>query len=228
MNSLILFALAAAFPQDSVDGRYEGVMRMPMIDQTVVLDIDHGPKGEARGSIILPGLNVKGAPAAKVTVADGKVHWEFPDVLGGLVIESTLTNSGLDGEFKQGGNSATFHLERTGAAQVDLPPTPTPVSDDLVGTWKGEYTIGYLRHFTLVLKNEGGVAVADLTIEGKKVTKVPVDRIRDVGGYLTIQSAPFGMTIEGPHKKGVDEFKLTISYAGFDVPFMVHREKGGK
>ncbi|MBS1717546.1 MAG: hypothetical protein JSS72_07425 [Armatimonadetes bacterium] len=226
MNLMILFALATVHPQDSVDGRYEGVIHMPMIDQRVILDIDHGPKGEARGSIILPGLNVKGESATKVTIDGDKIHCEFAGIYGGVEVNATLANSGLDAEFKQAGNVAPFHLDRIGAAQVDLSKSLIPLPDDLIGTWKGDYTADFTRHLTLVLKNEGGLPVAEVTVVGKRVTKVPVDHVEGAGGYLVIKASPFGMTIEGPHKKGADEIKLTISYAGLEIPFTVRREKG--
>ena len=117
------------------------------------------------GSIIIPGFGVKGAPLADLHVEEFRPGFHHQRSSGQRTrrpgeIRAHLTPDGhLSGEFKQGGNTAPFVLEKTGPPQVELPPRSTPVSKELEGEWKGEYEMnGYARQVTMKFADRGAEA----------------------------------------------------------------------
>jgi hypothetical protein len=131
----------------------------------------------------------------------------------------------LAGDFKQGGNSAPFVLEKTGPPQVDLPARNTAVSKELEGEWKGDYEMmGYTRHATMKFSNRGpeGAAV-EFVIVGKKVNNVPVSLITQDDDFLTVKSDEFGITFEGRFKKEAGEIKGSVSQGPLEAPLLLRR-----
>ena len=141
------------------------------------------------GSIIIPGFGVKGAPLVDLHVRSSDLAFTIKGALGNeragqAEIRAHLTPDGhLSGEFKQGGNTAPFALEKTGPPQVELPPRSTPVSKQVEGEWKGEYEMnGYARQVTMKFSDRGPDAPGlEFVIVGKKTNNVPVSLLTQEG-----------------------------------------------
>lgn len=183
------------------------------------------------GSIIIPGFGVKGAPLVDLKGKGSDLAFAIKGALGneraGLAeIKAHLTTDGhLSGEFRQGGNTAPFVLEKTGPAQVELPPRNTAVGKELEGEWKGQYEMmGYPRQVTLKFANRGADGASlEFTIVGKKTNNVPVSLVTQEGDFLSIKSDEFGITYEGRFRKETNEIKGTITQGPFEVPLMMRR-----
>jgi len=228
----ILFASAALCQAtESAAGRWEGAAQIPGHELKLVVDLsDEGGKGWI-GSIIVPGFGVKGAPLVDLHVRGGDLAFAIKGALGNeragrAELKAHLTSDGhLAGNFTQGGNSAPFVLEKTGAAQVDLPPRNTAVSKELEGEWNGDYEMmGYTRRATMKFANRGADgASVEFVVVGKKVNNVPVSLVTQDGDFVTVKSDEFGITFEGRFVKEAGEIKGTLSQGAMEAPLLLRR-----
>lgn len=217
----------------SVAGRWEGSAQIPGLDLKLIVDLsEEGGKGWV-GSIIVPGFSVKGAPLVDLHVRSSDLAFAIKGALGnGRVgqpeIHAHLTADGhLAGDFRQGGNSAPFVLEKTGPPQVELPPGNTAVSQELEGEWKAEYELmGYARYVTMKFANHGADgAILEFVIVGKKTNNVPVTLVTQEGDFLSIKSDEFGITYEGRFRKEANEINGTLVQGPFEVPLIMRRSQ---
>lgn len=216
-------------------GRWEGWVDIPGRELPLVIDLAPDSTNAWSGSIILPGLDVKGAPLANVVVTTAAVRFDSGDALdegpeGTAAFRAHLNADGrLVGEMRQGGNLANFVLKLTGPAQVETAPRSTPVAADLEGTWSGEYELGgYARHVTLNLHNHGGAAAtAEFVVVGKQTTELPVDLVTQEEDVLRIESHRYRIRFEGRIAKS-GEIEGTFEQGTLDLPLVLRRAAGGR
>ncbi len=228
---ILTSALTSAAAAEDLSGRWEGSIQIPDRELHLIVDLNRAGGKDWVGSIIIPGLDVKGAPLSELAVSASGVSCTIDGALGSertgkARLDGHLSGAGLlAGDFLQAGNTAPFKLHKTGPAQVELPLTSTPVSKDLAGEWKGDYEmLGYPRHVTLTLSNPGpDRAAAQLVIVGKRTTNAPVDLVMEENGFLTIESHEFGITYEGRLRKDAPEIKGTFSLGPVEVPLVLKR-----
>ena len=228
---LFLAAVLAGRAAETPAARWEGKVQIPGLELTLVVDLAQDSGGAWIGSIIVPGMNVKGAPLSEITLKGSDVSFASKEALGGpsvgpATFKARLTPQGtLAGNLQPAGNSAPFMLEKTGPPQVELPKRCTPLGPELAGEWKGQYELGgYPRDVTLKLAGEpGGAAKVEFIIVGKKVNNIPVDLVRLEGDFLTIVSNAFGMTLEGQLRREAGEIKGSITQGPFEVPLILRR-----
>jgi hypothetical protein len=196
----------------------------------LTLVVDLAQTGEKRwiASATIPTLDVKGAPVVNLSVDGKTVTGTIQGTLTSPQIEPAkleagLTTNELHGNFLQAGNSAPFVLRKVGPAQVELPRTSTPVGENLVGEWKGEFELlGLPRHVTLTLSNnKGAAATAKLVIVGKRTTNAPIDLVADESGYLTVASETTGLGYEGRLKDG--QLRGTFRLGSSEFPLNLSR-----
>src|SRR5690349_6011688 len=152
-------AAGAAGPE----GRWTGTAAVPDRALPLVIDIARESSGAWTGSIILPGLDVKGAPLQNIAVQGDEVRFDVGDALGAAPFgpATFVARVGADGrirgEMKQAGNVAPIALARTGEAQVERAPRSGPVAATTEGRWVGEFELGgYPRKVTIDIANRGG------------------------------------------------------------------------
>lgn len=230
--ALIFFASALLCRgAESAAGRWEGSAQVPGRELKLIVDLsEEGGKGWV-GSIIIPGLAVKGAPLVDRKASGPDLVFEIKGALGNekigpAEIHGHLTaDNRLEGNFKQGGNTAPFVLEKTGPPQVELPPRNSAVSKELEGEWKGDYELmGYARHVTMKFTNRGSEGAGlEFIIVGKRVNNVPVSLITQEGDFLAINSEEFGMTFEGRFKKEAGEIRGTIIQGPLESALILRR-----
>lgn len=226
---LIAIVIAvAALPcaaQDLISGRWEGTARIPNDELTVVVDLAQD-NGAWVGSIIIPGLGVKGIPLTDIKVESPDVKF---GVKGSLGIQMNLRllpppENKLAGNFEQAGNRASATLQKTGPPQVEYPPRSTPVAKELEGEWKGDYEmLGYTRHVSIKFANHPDSATADFVIVGRKHNVLPVDLVTQEGELVTVDSHEMGFSFEGRLRDG----KLTgsIRQGAMETPLVLVRAK---
>ena len=215
----------------AVEGRWEGRVEIPGSELAVVVDIAPGPTGGWAGSIVIPGLGVKGAALTHVVVTDTSVSFELGNVLdspgnGAAAFRGRVTASDrITGEMRQAGNVAPLALQKIGPAQVELSPRSTPVARDLEAQWSGEFELsGYARHVTITLENraEGG-ASARLVIVGKRTNDLPVDLVVQQGQSLRIESQTSQVTFEGRIFAETGEIRGTLALGSIELPLTLRR-----
>jgi hypothetical protein len=210
--------------EDLISGRWEGNARIPGEELTVVLDVAQD-NGAWVGSIIIPGLGVKGTQLTDIKV-------ELPDVSfsvkGPLGIKLNLrlldATKKLAGNFEQAGNRAPASLQKTGPPQVEYSPRNTPVAKELEGEWKGDYEmLGYTRHVSIKFANHPDGATADFVIVGRKHNILPVDLITQEGDLVTVESHEIGFTFEGRLRDG--KLAGAIRQGAMETPLVLLRAR---
>jgi hypothetical protein len=201
----ILVFVAAAFPcraEDPMSGRWEGNARIPDDDITVVVDLGQ-QNGVWVGSIIIPGLGVKGTPLMDIKVEPPDVNFAVKGPLAIKLNLRLLEMNKLAGDFEQAGNRAITTLHKTGPPQVEYPPRSTPIANELEGEWKGDYEMGgYTRHVSIKFANHPEGATADFVIVGRKQNVLPVDLVTQEGELVTVDSHEIGFSFEGRLRDG--------------------------
>jgi hypothetical protein len=226
---LPLLAHAAAPPPE---GRWEGRVEIPGNELPLIVDLARTSTGSWAGSIVIPGLGIKGAALANLVVTDVEVSFDLGNVLGtpsgaAQFKAQAVTTDRMTGEMRQAGNVAKFALAKRGPAQVDAPPRSTAVARELEADWVGEFELGgYPRKVTITLENHaGGAASAKLVIVGKRVNDLPVDLVVQQGPVLRIESQTTQIVFEGRLREGADEIRGAIELSSVELPLTLRRAK---
>jgi len=223
---IAILIVAAALPcrtEEEISGRWEGTAQIPDDELNLIVDLSR-ENGAWVGSIIMPGLGLKGTPLTDIKVQSPDVNFA---VKGALGIQLTLrldANHKLAGNFEQAGNRAPATLQKTGPPQVEYPPRNTPVAKELEGEWKGDYEmLGYPRHVSIKFANHPHGATADFVIVGRKHNVLPVDLVTQEGDLVTVNSHEMAFSFEGRLRNG----KLTgaIQQGGIETPLVLMRSK---
>jgi hypothetical protein len=223
---MMVLIVAAALPcrgEDVVSGRWEGTAQIPGNELTVVVDLSQ-ENGAWVGSIVIPGLGLKGAPLADIKVQPPDVDFAVKGALGIQLKLQLEANNKLIGNFEQGGNRALATLQKTGPPQVEYAPRNTPVAKELEGEWKGDYEmLGYTRHVSIKFANAPDGGTAEFLIVGRKRNVLPVDLVTQEGEMVTVDSHEMGFSFEGRLKNG----KLTgaVRQGAIETPLVLVRAK---
>jgi hypothetical protein len=223
--AIVLFT--AALPchaQDAISGRWEGTAQIPDDELSVIVDLAQ-ENGAWVGSIIIPGLSIKGAPLTDINVKPPDISFAVKGPLG-IQLKLQLDASGkMSGDFQQAGNRAATTLQKIGPPQVDRPPRNTAVAKELEGEWKGDYKmLGYTRHVSIKFTNrQTNGAAAEFVIVGRKDNNLPVDLVTQEGDLVTVDSHDIGFSFEGRLRNG----KLigVIRQAAIETPLVLERAK---
>lgn len=221
---LMILIVAAALPcrgEDVISGRWEGTAQIPDNELIVVVDLAD-ENGVWVGSIIVPGLGLKGVPLTELKVQPSNVNFAVKGALGIQLKLRLDANSKLTGNFEQGGNRAPATLQKTGPPQVEYPPRNTPVAKELEGEWKGDYEmLGYTRHVSIKFANHPDGATADFVVVGKKHNVLPVDLVTQEGDLVTVDSHETGFTFEGRLQDG--KLMGAIRQSATETPLVLMR-----
>ena len=210
-------------------GRWEGVVDVPGRPLPLVVDLAPGADGGWTGSIILPGLGIKGAPFFHLSAEAGSVAFDLGRLLaspsdGPATFTAHVNADGaMHGEMRQAGNVARFTMARTGPPQVEAPPRSTPVAADLARTWRGDFELGgYPRYVTLSFENHGNAgATAVLVVVGKTTTSVPIERVLQEGANVRIESQAMAIAFEGRLDGASGELQGTIEIGSIERPLVL-------
>lgn len=219
---IAILIVAAALPcraEEIMSGRWEGSAQIPDDELNLIVDLSQ-ENGAWVGSIIIPGLGLKGAPLTDIRVQSPDVNFAVKGALGIQLKLRLDANNKLAGNFEQGGNRAPVTLKKTGAPQVEYPPRSTPVAKELEGEWKGDYEmLGYTRHVSIKFANHPDGAAADFVIVGRKHNVLPVDLVTQEGELVTLDSHEMGFSFEGRLRNG----KLTgaIQQGAIETPLVL-------
>ena len=224
---LAIVIFATAFPchgEETISGRWEGTAHIPDDDLNVIVDLAE-ENGAWIGSIIIPGLDVKGVPLTDITVKPPEVSFSVKGALGVQLKLRRDENGTLTGDFEQAGNRARTVLQKTGLSRVERPPRSTPVGKELEGEWKGEYQMfGYPRHVSIKLTNRGADgAAAEFVVVGRKTNNLPVDLVVQEGDLLTVDSHEIGISFEGRLRDG--KLSGAIRQGPIETPLVLQRAK---
>jgi hypothetical protein len=212
---------AAAQQRPALSGEWEGAVQIPGYELRVVIDLVQKDQ-EWVGSLTAPQFGVKGGALSAIAVKENDVEFKFK---GAATFKGHLEKNGeLKGEYKQGGNSAPFVLNRVSAAHVDFPEFSTAISKDIQGDWKG---VVQLPNSTINL-------ILRLPIGGTATTPGGQLVVVDSGNAITMTlwkqegSRIFalfdsGISYDGEFDKDTAEITGSIRTGPVEVPLSLHR-----
>jgi hypothetical protein len=225
--SLSTLACGAKAPE----GRWEGSAQIPGRELPLIVNLAQDSTGAWAGSIIIPGLGIKGAPLTNVRVTDTDLSFDVDGALrmapyGAAEFKARLIGAdGLAGEMSQGGNVAKFSLRRVAPAQVELATRSTAVAHAIEDQWIGDFELGgYPRHVTITLENKpGGAATAKFVVVGKQTTDLPVDLVVEEGNVLRIESQLYHIAFEGRFIDAAGEIRGVVELGTNEAPLVLRR-----
>jgi hypothetical protein len=129
----------------------------------------------------------------------------------------------MTGTFAQAGNRAPLRLERTGPAQVEAAPRPTPVSRAAEGRWEGRYDMGgYPRNVTVEIANQGAAMPrVDFVVVGKATTRLPIDFVAEEEGVVRIESRAYRIAFQG--RVHDDRIEGILEQGPLEIPLVLRR-----
>jgi len=231
--SAVAVLLLAAVPAIGVSGRWEGTVALADREVPVAVDLAPSAGGGWVGSVVLSGLDVKGAPLSEITVEPPRVSFVLASPQGDRGLnarfEARVEEPGrMTGTLTRAGHEAALSLRRTGEAQVDRPLAGTAVAPAAEGEWRGEYELfGYPRKVTLRLRNERGAATAAFVIEGKRRNDLPVDLVRQESETVFVVSSASGIRFEGRLSADGSEIAGGVFMGPLEVPLTLRRASKG-
>ena len=207
-----------------MSGRWEGTARVPDNELNVIIDLAQ-QNGAWAGSMIIPGLGVKGTPLTDIKVESPDINFAVKGPMGiRMNLRLLEANKKLAGNFEQAGNRAPATLQKTGPPQVEYAPRSTPVATELEGEWKGDYEmLGYTRHVSIKFANHPDGATADFVIVGRKHNVLPVDLVTQEGDLVTVNAHEMGFSFEGRLRNG--QLTGAIRQAAAETPLVLERAK---
>src|SRR3954454_20326910 len=102
---VVILTVAVALPsraEDIISGRWEGTAQIPDNELSVVIDLAQ-ENGAWVGSIIIPGLGIKGVSLNDIRVQPPDVNFAVKDTLGIAFKLRLDPNNKLTGNFEQAG-----------------------------------------------------------------------------------------------------------------------------
>jgi hypothetical protein len=216
------------------EGRWEGLVQIPGRSIRLVVDLQPASGGAWTGSIILPGLGVKGDALTGIAVNGGDVAFAASHALASPTQKPPSFDAHVEsadvmtGRMRQGGNEAPFRIVRTGPAQVEPPARSTPVSPALEGEWVGEFQLGgYPRKVTITIANRGVAgATAEFLIVGKQRNVLPVDLVVQDGTFVRIESPSTQISFEARLAESGGELRGVVELGSTEVPVALRRAAG--
>jgi len=227
LRLIAIVVFAAALPcrgEEVINGRWEGTTHIPGDELTLIVDLAQD-NGAWVGSMIIPGLDVKGAPLTDIAVKLPDVSFAVKGTLGIKLKLRFDGNGKMAGDFEQAGNRASTTLQKTGPPQVEHPPRNTPVAKGLEGEWKGDYQMfGYTRHVSIKFANRGpDGAAAEFVIVGRRTNNLPVDLVTQEGDLISVDSHEIGISFEGRLREG--KLSGAIRQGAIETPLVLERAK---
>jgi uncharacterized protein len=106
--------LSAAPPQGSVAGHWEGSILIPAQPLGVIVNLAQRGDGAWSGTIAIPAQQLRDFKLADVAVTGAAISFAMPGIPGAPRFEGQIAPDGrvLAGQFRQGGASFPFRLER--------------------------------------------------------------------------------------------------------------------
>ncbi len=123
---LAVGAAAQAGATPEFGGHWEGAISLPSLELGIRVDFQPSETGTWSGSIDIPMQGAKGLPLAGVALNGDAVEFAIAGIPGDPRFSGRLDETGIAGNFTQGGQSFPFHLGRETAALPKRPQEPAP------------------------------------------------------------------------------------------------------
>ncbi|MDP6384971.1 MAG: alpha/beta fold hydrolase [Planctomycetota bacterium] len=212
----LLIPVSAQDAEPGLAGVWKGEIAAPGRSLEIVLHFHADEQGAWRGSVDTPAQFSFGLLWDEVDW-DGKTLKVRSD-LAGASIEATLSDSKLEGVWKQRGAEIPMHCER----QPTPPAMPDTLARQLLGTWEGVLAVGAveLRLVVGLKAGPGGALTGYMVSPDQSPAEIPMGRV-DYGGerlvllHLATISTTFKVALDDDASSLVGSF--TQGGQSFDI-----------
>jgi hypothetical protein len=220
MNTRSPLRIAAAFwfasalaAQTGPAGHWEGVWNANGRDIRLSLDLARNAKGEWIASMGVPAQNVTGLVVKDLAVTGESVKFMAVE-LQMAKLDLTLAGGRLTGTFAGRGSSTAIEFQRTGEADVQLPPSSPAVSKDLEGDWAGTLqTPGSKMEITVHFKDQpDGTVLATIDIPATHSVAMPINGVKQAGDKVEFGLKIAHASFEGTLDKGRGELTGQLTH----------------
>ena len=201
----------------------------------LVVDLAQDKAGAWIGSIIVPGLGIKGAPLANLVVTGSDVTFD----IGSCARRARLRTGALQGASDCGRRddrrnepgrqrrAILAQADRVGAGRIAAREARRS-RGDIADKWTGEFELGgYPRHVTITFENhDDAAATAQFVIVGKQTTNLPVDLVIEEGDLLRIESQATQRRVRRALRQGSRRDPRHVELGPFELPLMLRRAAG--
>ena len=192
------------------------------------MDLAQGSAGGWVGSIVIPGLGIKGAALSNVVVTDTDVA-DIGKVLGTFARSRgfrahLIALDGMAGEMRQAGNVAKFALTKIGPAQMNgRREARRSVQSSRTNGSANTSSAAIRAASRSPSKITPTPASAKFVIVGKMTNDLPVDLVVQQGNLRRVESQSTQVYFEGRILTDTGEIRGTIEVGPVELPLVLRR-----
>ena len=222
-----LAARAQQMPQAA--GHWAGTVNpSPEQEALVTVDLARTPKGRWIGSLSMPDAHTHGIPLTQILVDGYSVRFVVAGAPGDPSFVGKLSPDGakLSGTYTLKGEHYPFELERTGEAEVDLPPPSSPLVKEFTGTWQGVLDDGD-EHLHMILKLErapDGTGTGTITSVDQDNTELPLTTVTQKSRRLLFEVRTIGASFSGAINAAATEISGEWAQPSGALPLVFRRK----
>lgn len=223
--TLVFFISAAMCYGAEPTGRWEGAAQLPGMDLRLVVDLAPAADGTWNGSLIVPGLGIKGERLAGVNISETSINFSVKGALSDPKFVCRWNPDGtLTGEVTLAGNTAPLALHKIGPPQVEKARVAFPVQKEVEGDWRGEMNIaGYKFIAHMSVKNQPAGSTAEFAVGLGKEDNLPVTLVTQEGDWVTVQAHDLNIAFEGRYIREKDQLDGAFVQGGVEFPLVFSR-----
>jgi hypothetical protein len=168
VSAILLLIPIGVFAQQSIEGIWQGVLKVQSSELRIVFKISPTPEGKLTATLDSPDQGAKDIPVSDVAFENGNVKIEVKSIFGAYTGKLESDNATITGEWKQGAAALPLILKRTEKApevrRPQEPQRPFPYRDEDVVY--DNQKAGIKLAGTLTLPDTGGPFPAVVLITG--------------------------------------------------------------
>ena len=206
-------------------GHWEGVIKVPGVEQSVEVDLWRDQSGELAGTITMPEQRLVGLPLQKIAVDGASITLQAREDQSFRGSVSADGNS-IVGELMSPAFLFPFNMIRTGEAQIATPAKIAPIAKELEGVWEGAVEVGGSQ-FRIVLKmsnTAAGSTSATLINLDEGSLHIPISNINQEGPHVSIGLAAVGGSFTATLSQESGELAGTYRQGTLVAPLTFHRK----
>ena len=219
----LAFSAALAAHAQSIEGDWEGTLKVGPAELHLVVHIAADGQGGFRGTMDSVEQGAKGIPITSVSLKGAILTWSISSASisyeGQAAVDGTIR-----GTFTQAGQSLPLDFKHVAGAAAKPPVKPS----DIDGAWQGTLDFGQGTKLRLVAHivntADGLVANLESPDQGAGMMEAKVTR---KGAAFKLEIDKVGATFEGKINQALDAIEGTFTQKGMPVPLTLKRVKEG-
>jgi len=220
---MVCLLVTAAARAQTVEGDWEGTLKIGAAELRLALHIKKDEKGELKATFDSVDQGAMGIPVSSVSFSDGVLKFRMDDIGASYGGKLDAGRNVISGTWSQGGGSGPLDFARARPRAEAKPRTPKP--SDIDGDWEGSLEAGgqTLRVVLHITSYEDGMT-AKLDSLDQNISGAPVTTIQRDGTKLKFEMKQFAATFAGTIDKDLKTITGEWSQGGGSLPLTLKRK----